>query len=387
MSAKITLKEWLPVLGMTCSAFIFNTSEFMPVALLTDIARDFTMSEALAGSMISIYAWVVTLMSLPLMLLVCKMEFKKLLLIVIGVFCASQIASAMAPSFMVLLLSRIGVACSHAIFWSIAAPMAVRAIAPEHKAFALSMIVTGSSVAVIFGLPLGRIIGLSLGWRMTFICVGILSFLIIVYLSFVFPKLENRSTFSLKKLPELLKSRALIGIYILTLAVSTSYFTSYSYIEPYLKQVALLSDDAVTSSLIIFGVFGIVGSMLFTRLYDKKPQAFITGSTALIAISLILLHASTISFAGVIVIAAIWGMSATAFNVALQAEIIKQSSQESTAIAMSVFSGIFNLGIGCGTLFGGAVSTYMAIDYIGYVGGIIALAATLYAALKLGRII
>lgn len=79
MNNKMTLKEWLPLIGITLAAFIFNTSEFMPIALLTDIANDFHISEATAGSLISVYALFVMLLSLPLMILASKIEFKKLL--------------------------------------------------------------------------------------------------------------------------------------------------------------------------------------------------------------------------------------------------------------------------------------------------------------------
>ena len=113
-------RRWAPVACLTLSAFIFNTSEFIPIGLLTDIADDFQISEATAGLIITVYAWIVTILSLPLMLLVSKLEFKKLLLGVLALFAVSHILSAVAPSFITLMLSRIGVACSHAVFWSIA---------------------------------------------------------------------------------------------------------------------------------------------------------------------------------------------------------------------------------------------------------------------------
>ena len=68
----ITLKQWLPLIGLTCCAFVFNTSEFMPIGLLTDIAADFNMTESAAGMLISVYAWAVMILSLPLMLCVTK---------------------------------------------------------------------------------------------------------------------------------------------------------------------------------------------------------------------------------------------------------------------------------------------------------------------------
>lgn len=110
------LKLWAPVIGLTLSAFIFNTSEFIPIGLLSDIARDFHITESQAGMIITVYAWIVTVLSLPLMLLASKIEFKKLLLAILGLFIVSHFLSAVAPSFLTLMLSRVGVAFSHSIF-------------------------------------------------------------------------------------------------------------------------------------------------------------------------------------------------------------------------------------------------------------------------------
>lgn len=107
---KMPVKEFLPLLGVTAAAFIFNTSEFMPIGLLTGIAADFNMTEAAAGRLISVYAWVVMILSLPLMLLVCRMELKKLMLTTIGVFSASQLLSAVSTGFWGLMAARVGVA-------------------------------------------------------------------------------------------------------------------------------------------------------------------------------------------------------------------------------------------------------------------------------------
>lgn len=66
MLRTIPLKYVLPLLGLTVSAFIFNTSEFMPIGLLIDISQSFGMTEDQTGIMITIYAWMVALLSLPL---------------------------------------------------------------------------------------------------------------------------------------------------------------------------------------------------------------------------------------------------------------------------------------------------------------------------------
>lgn len=74
------VKSWLPVIALTFAAFIFNTSEFIPIGLLSGIASDLQVTEAKAGLLITIYAWVVAAASLPLMLAVSKMEYRKILL-------------------------------------------------------------------------------------------------------------------------------------------------------------------------------------------------------------------------------------------------------------------------------------------------------------------
>ena len=165
MQNKESFTRWLPLVGLTFAVFVFNTSEFMPIGLLTDIATDLNISEARAGLLISVYAWVVAIMSLPLMIMVSKMELKRLLLSIIALFVVSHVGSALAEGYYTLMLSRIGVACAHSIFWSIASPLAVRTVPDGRRALALSAIATGSSVAMVVGLPLGRVVGLYVGWR------------------------------------------------------------------------------------------------------------------------------------------------------------------------------------------------------------------------------
>lgn len=383
MKHKMSLKEWLPLIGMTISAFIFNTSEFMPIGLLTDIAKDFHITEAQAGMMITAYSWTVTLLSLPLMLLVCKIESKKLLLGTILLFGICQVLSLLSPNYMILMFSRIGVACAHSIFWSIASPIAVQLVSKEHQTKALSMIITGTSIAMIVGLPLGRVIGLYIGWRMTFLCVAVIAFLLFVYQGALFPKMEQQESFSLKELPKLLKNPLLIGIYLLNFLVATSYYTGYSYIEPFLKQVAGLKDGSVTFALTIFGVAGIVGSFLFSRYYEKNRYAFIRIVMICIAVALICLYPASISGYTVIIVCAVWGMAVMAYNVSFQSELIQCVPSSGSSVAMAIFSAICNLGIGCGTWMGGTVCTYGSIKNIGYVGGILAVIAAIYCISRL----
>ena len=307
-SNSIPMREWLSLIGMTVSAFVFNTSEFMPIGLLTDIGHEFFLTEAEAGIMITAYAWVVAIFSLPLMLAVSKIEYRKLLLGVIAVFGVGQALSCVVPNYPLLVAARLVVAASHCIFWSIAAPIASQLVTKEHRPLAISMIATGTSIAVIFGLPLGRLIGIYLGWRITFLCVAVITLIIFAYLWSVFPKLAVTKSFSLHQLPALFKNKALIGVYVLTFLYATSYYTGYSYIEPFLLQVAQLSDDIVTIVLTIFGAAGLIGSFLCSKFYNHFRFKFIRAIMCSIAISLLLLYPAAGSMYTVIALCVFWGI-------------------------------------------------------------------------------
>ena len=264
-SSKLPLQSLLPIVGLTFATFIFNTSEFIPIGLLTDIAADFSMTEAQAGMLISVYAWVVMVLSLPLMILTSKMEMRRLMLLLVGSFSIFQVMSFLSTGYWMLMASRIGVALSHCVFWAIVSPLAAKIVAPEHRDKALGLIVTGSSIAMILGMPIGRTIGLLIGWRMTFLCIGAFAFLTFLFLFAFLPKVPSDGAFPVRRLPELLGNRALDGLFLFTLLYAGSYYTAYSYIEPFMKQVAGMSDGAVTAALMIFGAAGLFGSYLFSR--------------------------------------------------------------------------------------------------------------------------
>lgn len=264
----------LRVAGLALSAFIFNTTEFIPVALLSDIGASFGMPAHEVGVMMTVYAWIVACLSLPAMLMTAKIERKKLLMGLFVIFIASHVLTVLATSFTVLLVARAGVALSHAVFWSITASLVVR-VAPKGKQTqALGMLATGSALATVLGLPLGRILGRYLGWHVTFGAIGGIAFGVMLILWWLLPRLPSRNVGSLASLPAIAKNRPLIIVYLMIALVVTAHFTAYSYIEPFVLMVNGFSPAYATAVLLIFGLAGIVASVLFGRYYDRHERGF-----------------------------------------------------------------------------------------------------------------
>lgn len=376
------LKKWLLLVIMSFTAFVFNTAEFIPIGLMTNIAADFGITEAHASLLISVYAWFVALMSLPLMLAVAKFNFRSVLLGIVALFAVSHFLSAITANFNLLLLARLGAATAHAIFWSVISPLAVH-IAPEGKReTALSMIVTGVSLAIIAGLPLGRIIGLHLSWQASFVSIGIAALAAWVLLVCLFPPVPNQQNASFRSVPQLFKSPVVLGLYVFTFIAVTAHYTGYSYIEPFLKQVAGMADSLTTFTLILFGLAGIVASVLFSRYFDRYRRMFLVSVAAGIALMLFLMQVSSVSPYASIVHCMLWGLIFTMFNLVVEFEVIRNAPQ-STTVAVAIYSSIFNIGIGCGAVVGGVAQTGFSLSAIGYVGGCVAVIALLYVLKRL----
>ncbi|MFH7926831.1 sugar transporter [Enterobacter roggenkampii] len=371
---------WLRVVTLAIAAFIFNTTEFVPVGLLSDIADSFQMETAQVGIMLTIYAWVVALMSLPFMLLTSQIERRRLLIGLFVLFIASHVLSFMAWNFTVLVISRVGIAFAHAVFWSITASLAIRLAPAGKRAQALSLIATGTALAMVLGLPIGRIVGQYFGWRTTFFAIGMGALVTLVCLIKLLPALPSEHSGSLKSLPLLMRRPALLSIYLLTAIVVTAHYTAYSYIEPFVQVVAGFSANFATVLLLILGGAGIIGSVLFGKLGNRHASLLVSSAIGLLLACLLLLMPAAGSEGHLAILCLFWGVAIMIIGLGMQVKVLALAP-DATDVAMSLFSGIFNLGIGAGALVGNQVILHVSMSAIGYLGAIPALMALIWSVL------
>ena len=377
------IRQWR-VIVMAISAFIFNTTEFVPIALLSDIGHSFAMPVETVGHMITIYAWIVAILSLPAMLATAHIERRKLLIGLFVIFIVGHAVSVMAQSFAMLLVGRALIALAHAVFWSITASLVVRVAPKDRQTKALGLLSMGSALATVLGLPLGRMIGQWLGWRMTFGTIGVAALLAMIMVWWILPKLPSKDVGSAASLPSIFNNIPLLTVYTLTVLCVTAHFTAYSYIEPYMLTISQFSQQFATVILLSFGVAGLLASWLFGHFYDRFPRAFLISAMATLLFSLLasawLPHVPILW----LVLAMLWGLAITAISLALQLRVL-QLAPNATDVAMSIFSGIYNIGIGGGAFVGGWVIASLGLAMVGYVGAGIALIAMVCLMVYLAR--
>ena len=369
-----TFKQWVSVCALAVGAFIFNTTEYIPIALLSDIGQSFDKPATEVGMMITVYAWIVALLSLPLMLMTKNIERRKLLLMLFALFALFHALSFFSWNFNILLVSRIGIALTHAVFWSITASLAVR-LAPTGKTNqALGLLSTGTVLAMVLGIPLGRVVGQYFGWQLSFLLIGVCAAGVMLVLAKNLPALPSQNTGSLSSLPSLFKRRNLMLLYAMTVLIITAHFTAYSYIEPFVLQVGGFKAEQVTIVLSLYGLAGFAASYLFGKWFAKSQRLFMLGAVAVILLSaLLLLPFASFPYA-VYALVFIWGVAIVIVSLGMVSKVLTFAS-DATDVANSIYSGLYNVGIGGGALLGHYVTTWFGLSNIGIAGALLAAAA------------
>ena len=368
-----TFKQWVSVCALAVGAFIFNTTEYIPIALLSDIGQSFGKPATEVGMMITVYAWIVALLSLPLMLMTKNIERRKLLLMLFALFALFHALSFFSWNFNILLVSRIGIALTHAVFWSITASLAVR-LAPTGKTNqALGLLSTGTVLAMVLGIPLGRVVGQYFGWQLSFLLIGVCAAGVMLVLAKNLPALPSQNTGSLSSLPSLFKRRNLMLLYAMTVLIITAHFTAYSYIEPFVLQVGGFKAEQVTIVLSLYGLAGFAASYLFGKWFAKSQRLFMLGAVVVILLSaLLLLPFASFPYA-VYALVFIWGVAIVIVSLGMVSKVLAFAS-DATDVANSIYSGLYNVGIGGGALLGHYVTVWFGLSNIGIAGALLAAA-------------
>jgi len=368
-----TFKQWVSVCALAVGAFIFNTTEYIPIALLSDIGQSFGKPATEVGMMITVYAWIVALLSLPLMLMTKNIERRKLLLMLFALFALFHALSFFSWNFNILLVSRIGIALTHAVFWSITASLAVR-LAPDGKTNqALGLLSTGTVLAMVLGIPLGRVVGQYFSWQLSFLLIGVCAAGVMLVLAKNLPALPSQNTGSLSSLPSLFKRRNLMLLYAMTVLIITAHFTAYSYIEPFVLQIGHFKAEQVTIVLSLYGLAGFAASYLFGKWFAKAQRLFMLGAVTVILLSaLLLLPLASFPYA-VYALVFIWGVAIVIVSLGMVSKVLTFAS-DATDVANSIYSGLYNVGIGGGALFGHYVTVWFGLSNIGIAGALLAAA-------------
>jgi DHA1 family inner membrane transport protein len=344
----------LALLALAIGAFGIGTTEFVIAGLLPEVATEFGVSIPAAGWLITGYALSVAVGALPMTALGNRMRRKQLLLLLMAIFVAGNILSALAPSYGVMMAGRIVTALCHGAFFGVGAVVASDLVKPEKKASAIALMFTGLTVANVLGVPLGTFIGQGFGWRATFWVVAGLGIIGLIGIAALVPEIARPAGGNLRAEFSVFRS---VKVW---LAVGTTVlgfggvFASFTYIAPMMTEEAGLPESAISWLLVLFGIGMVFGNLLGGRFADRALMP--TLYTSLGSLALILVVFGFTAHWAVPAIITLFLLGGFAFSTTppLQLRTLASASSAPT-VASAVNIGAFNLGNALAAWLGGLV--------------------------------
>ncbi|GHO51070.1 MFS transporter [Ktedonospora formicarum] len=377
-STRINPRIFLLALGM----FALGTDAFVVAGVLPVIAREMGVTESLAGQLITAFSLTYGFGAPVLAALTGHWSRNKALLISLGAFCLLNLGSALAPNFIVLLLTRILVGCSAAVFGPLAYTIGSTLAPPEKRGKALALVGTGLTISTVLGSPLGTWIGEHFGWRLSFGLVALLAGIAFsVLVLYGLPKTASAPTISLReRIAPVGEPRVLLAL-IPSLLWNLGIYVVYTYIAPLLQQNLHTSD--VSPYLLAFGLGPALGSLIIGVVIDR------IGSTRPIAIALVglliiepLIALTTHSIMGALVILFLWGSCAPMLFTPQQHRLLHLTPEHANVI-LALNNSTFYLGIAGGAALGGFALQMVSVTQLGWIGVVFVLLALVLFAVSI----
>lgn len=250
-------------------SFLIGTSQFITSGFLDQIASSMGITVSEAGQFTTVYALTYAIATPVIIALTAKMNRRKLTLYALAIFIIGNLLAYFFPSFGLFTLSRIICAVGAGVVIVTALTIAAK-IAPAGKqASSIATVTIGFTMALIIGVPAGRVLSSAFGWRSVFLDISLFGILATIVIVAVIPKVQGDEPISIMKQMALLKKpKVMLGLFT-TLFWLSGYAIVYIYISPYLLKGLGLSENLLSPALLVFGIACLAGSKVGGYCADK----------------------------------------------------------------------------------------------------------------------
>lgn len=364
---------WPAIWALGVGGFAIGTGEFVIMGLLPEVARDLGTTIPAAGHVISAYALGVVIGAPVLAVASAHWKRRALLMALMALFALGNLASALAPGYGSMMAMRWLTGLPHATYFGVAALLAA-SLAPAHRrAQAVGLVMSGLTMAALFGVPLAAWLGQHMGWRTAFVLVGAIAALACGLIYRGVPDTPTAPGASpLRELGALARPQVWLTLGVATVGFG-GMFAVVSYIKPLLTEVSGMGGESVPLALALFGAGMVVGNLAGARLADQALSATIAGLLAWSALVLAAIIFTAPHPAAVCVNVFLLG-TVVALGPALQIRLMDVAGDAQT-LAAALNHSAFNTANAIGAWIGGAtVAAGFGWAATGAVGALLSLA-------------
>ncbi|GIC77970.1 MFS transporter [Moritella sp. F3] len=347
---KMPFQVWI----LTLAAFAIGTAEFVIAGILPQIAVSLSITEGQAGYLISAYALAIVIGGPILTIYLARFNKKAVLTGLMVLFILGNILSALAPTYELLLVSRVIAGLVQGPFYGIGAVVATNLVSEKMAGRAVGQMFAGLTLANVLGVPAGTWISLQFGWHNTFLTVAAFGAVAMVFILMSIKSTGHGEAKNIKAQLMAFKNPMLLMSLAITAFAWSGFMTLYGYIAPIAMHITGYGEDAVTWILVIVGLGLIIGNTLGSRSADKNlNKASLFWAIAMI-LSLVLVGLVIDNEILFVIAAFIFGIASFANVPAMQLRVMNHGG-EGQELAATANISAFNLANAFGGILGGIV--------------------------------
>ncbi|MFF2371422.1 MFS transporter [Agromyces sp. NPDC058110] len=363
------------IVALTTATFLAVTTEMLPVGVLPAMGAELGVTESIAGLLVTVYAFMVAVLALPLTLWTGRLPRKGLLLGTLAAYTAGNLVVALAPTFAVVAAGRAIGGIAHALFFSLSIAYGSRLVHADFTGRALALVTAGASAGFVLGVPLSTSLGTAVGWRVAFgvlaaACAGTL-----LLVALLLPAVSVDSAAEADHPDRRLRRGRLAAVSVANALVYLGQYTVYTYVAVILLATGLAA-SGVGPVLLVLGGLGLVGTWFAGVTLDRRPRASLLLVLGAMVVGLVALGLTFPGFVGVLGACALWGAAFGAVASSFQTAAIRTRGANPDVIGALV-NATANIGIGGGAALGGAVLAGAGLEWVSFCGAVLVLVGAL----------
>ncbi|MES4612495.1 MAG: MFS transporter [Ewingella sp.] len=376
-----TSAAWVAVFSLAMGVFGLLTAEYFPASLLTPMAADLGVSEALAGQAVTVTAVVALFAGLLVPRLTRTLDRRLVLLSFTLLMIVSNLLVALSSSLTIVLIMRILLGIALGGFWSMAAAVAMRLVPEKRVPRALSIIFSGIAVGTVVAVPLGSYLGGLYGWRSAFVAAAAVGAITLVFQWCTLPQMAARKLLKTASVLALLRRPGIsIGMFGCVLA-HTGQYALFTYIRPALESVVQIDVDGLALMLLGFGIANFAGTLLAGWVMERSLRATLVIMPSLVGIAALAMVSLPVQATGLMLLVALWGLAFGGIPVAWSNWVARSLPDQAESAGGMVVAAVQS-SIAAGAALGGLVFGFSGVSGVFVVSGLVMLLAALVIALR-----
>jgi MFS transporter, DHA1 family, inner membrane transport protein len=341
------------VFVLAIGTFAIGTDVFIVAGLLPSIAHSLDSSIAMAGQLVTLFAVAYAIGSPLVTTATARWPRRTVLIGTLVCFAVANAVAAASPTMTVLAGARIVAALLAGLFVPAASASATGLVEPSMRGRALGIVLGGTAVATVFGVPIGLYVAELTSWRGAFLFVAVLSLVAATAIAVLLPPVAKPSPLPLGERLAMLRRADILSVLLVTVCANAGAFSVYTYIGPLFG--GLGGKGTLEILIVTFGVAAAIGSYVSGHGSDRWGAARVLAVLlAVFTVNHLLLAVWTGALATSLLYVAIWGMVGWG-TVPPQQHRLVQRAGPGAGIALSLNASAIYLGIALGGVLGGYV--------------------------------